>query len=203
MPALRAVIFDLGRVLVGVDVSRGLLRRLTSAQREDADAVMNRLVQERLFSDYCAGRLTPEAFHQAVIAKTGLELEFAEFAALWCDIFHPQPGMAELLAEVAAARPVGLLSDTDPLHWNYLRQTYPWLNLVPRPTLSYEIGAVKPTSEAYLAASASVATPPEACFFVDDLPRNVAGAQAVGMTAWRFTDATALRAELVRLGLLS
>jgi len=136
-------------------------------------------------------------------AKAGLNLEFDEFARLWCDIFYPQPGMAELLTEVAAVRPVGLLSDTDPLHWEYLRREYAWLALIPRPTLSYEIRAVKPAAETYLAAAANVGVEPESCFFVDDLPQNVAGAEAAGLTAWRFTDAVALREQLVNRELLT
>ena len=38
--------------------------------------------------------------------------------------------------------------------------------------------------------------------FIDDAPRNVEAAASLGMHAVRFTDAAALRAALVDLGLL-
>jgi 2-haloacid dehalogenase len=43
---------------------------------------------------------------------------------------------------------------------------------------------------------------PAAALFIDDSPANVDAARALGFSAIRFTDATALRSELVRLRLL-
>ncbi|WP_152363589.1 HAD-IA family hydrolase [Microlunatus speluncae] len=43
---------------------------------------------------------------------------------------------------------------------------------------------------------------PARAIFVDDVERNVTGAEAVGLTGIQFTDADALRARLVELGLL-
>jgi 2-haloacid dehalogenase len=40
------------------------------------------------------------------------------------------------------------------------------------------------------------------CLFIDDSEKNVRGAEAVGMRAHHFRDATALAAELRGLGLL-
>ncbi len=43
---------------------------------------------------------------------------------------------------------------------------------------------------------------PASCVFIDDSPANVAAAAGVGITAVPFTDAEALRARLVELGML-
>ena len=40
------------------------------------------------------------------------------------------------------------------------------------------------------------------CLFIDDSPKNVAGAEAVGMKAHHFTSPEALRNHLAGLGLL-
>ena len=66
------------------------------------------------------------------------------------------------------------------------------INQIKNPTLSYEIGVMKPNPAIYLAATENVGTPPEHCLFVDDLQDNVDGAQAVGMQGIRFENATRL-----------
>ena len=45
-------------------------------------------------------------------------------------------------------------------------------------------GVLKPDPRIYLAAAARLGTAPERVVFVDDIPWNVAGAEAVGMTAY-------------------
>ncbi len=57
---------------------------------------------------------------------------------------------------------------------------------------SAEIGAVKPMREFYLAACEAVATPPANCLFVDDTQRNVDGARAAGLLAYRFSGVDGL-----------
>ena len=47
-----------------------------------------------------------------------------------------------------------------------------------------------------------MAKPPERVLFIDDRPENAAGAVAAGMQAIRFEGATALRPQLVSLGVL-
>ena len=43
---------------------------------------------------------------------------------------------------------------------------------------------------------------PTTAVFIDDKPANVAGAEALGFTGLHFTGPEALRADLIRLGLL-
>ena len=51
----------------------------------------------------------------------------------------------------------------------------------------------KPTAEFFHAACEAVATPPAHCLFVDDDDRNVRGARAAGLSAYRYTDSADLR----------
>jgi putative hydrolase of the HAD superfamily len=54
--------------------------------------------------------------------------------------------------------------------------------------ISAEIGAMKPDAAAYEAILEMLALPASACAFVDDLPANVAAAQALGMHGIVFED---------------
>ena len=201
MPGIQAVIFDLGRVLVDIDMSRGLFARLAGSAGEGDRAVIERLRRDRLMIDVMCGRITPEELHRGIRRRTGLAMGFGEFTRLWCDIFEPMPDMEDLFREVAARVRIGLLSDTDPLHWSHLCRHFPMLMEVERPTLSYEVGALKPAPAAYRAAAGNVGVPPEACFFTDDLAENVEGARRAGMDAELFRGANDLRRQLAKRGI--
>ena len=55
--------------------------------------------------------------------------------------------------------------------------------------LSEHEGVRKPDPEIYLIAAKRLSEAPEACVFVDDVPRNVDGARAVGMAGVLHKDA--------------
>jgi putative hydrolase of the HAD superfamily len=62
------------------------------------------------------------------------------------------------------------------------------------------VGVRKPGPEPYLAATGALGAPAEACLFVDDMPVNCRGAEAVGMESFLFdvTDPEGSIASLLR-----
>lgn len=197
MASCRAVIFDLGRVLVRIDTGRGFLARLTSLTRTaDPDLLIRRLLQDELFVDFNSGRLPPAEFHVRISRRLGLDVGYEDFRRIWCDIFQEQPGMDALLRTLAPVCRIGLLSDTDPLHWEWIRATYPYVASIPSPTLSFETGFMKPDPRAYEAAATRTGVAVGDCLFIDDLPGNVEGARRVGMDAVLFVDMDTLWADL-------
>lgn len=66
---------------------------------------------------------------------------------------------------------------------------------------SSRIGAVKPDPEIYLYAAEAATSKPERCLFVDDLPANVAGAEAVGMAGLLYAGPATLTEIANLLGL--
>lgn len=198
-PGPQAVIFDLGGVLIDVDTERSLWPRL--AGTAPGELSLARLVQDPLFVRFGRGLVTPRAFWNEVMTRLGETWDYDTFVARWCDIFRPKPDMDRLFFEIAAQVPVGLLSDTEPLHFPYLLARMPVLQAIPRPTVSYQVGLLKPEPDFYRQAANDVGVPPDRCFFVDDVPRNVDGARAVGMDAEVFQDAVTLRRQLRERGL--
>ncbi|MDR0868275.1 MAG: HAD family phosphatase [Planctomycetota bacterium] len=196
MATIRAVIFDLGRVLVTIDPSRAAAR---FPQLRLDEIIKFSAADDPQFQAFNRGEITPEKFHVALCDQFGVALSFAEFYAAWTGIFSPMPGMRELAGELRDAGKVklGLLSDTDPWHWEFIGREFPWIKeTFLRPTLSFQTGVLKPAAAAFLRAAANVDEPPENCLFIDDRADNVAGARAVGMSAVQFRDAATLRREL-------
>jgi len=198
MQRITAVIFDLGGVLVTVDFDR-MWARITGLAAEGVRP--EALMDTDLMTRWCTGRIPPDEFRRIVCGRNGLDMDLDRFSEWWSDLFDVMPGMEDLIADVTAVMPVGLLSDTDPIHWPCLRDRHAFLRAIPLPTLSFQTGFLKPSREAFLTAADHVGSPPGQCLFVDDVERNVAAAREAGMTAVRFTGAADLRAAMEDLGL--
>jgi glucose-1-phosphatase len=202
MSTIEAVIFDMGRVLVNVDITRGIFGLFGHLPAKGTEAAIAAILQEPAFAAYNTGNLTPEQFYEAMTKKFSLEMDFAEFARQWCDVFDPMAGMYELVKELGGTVRLGLLSDTDPLHWRYIRERFAVVSLIEKPTLSFETGFCKPAKEAYLAAVRNVGVEMSRCLYVDDLMENISGARDAGLDAVHFSGAAALRQEMVNRGII-
>ncbi len=198
---IQAVIFDLGRVLVNMDSEPLKEKLFKNFKADDIQKPEHRFLNNPIMVSFNCGRLSPEDFHHRVRNTYHLDMNFQAFKALWCDIFYTMEGMEELVGRVCEKVPVGLLSDTDPLHLDYIRTKWPWINQIKNPTVSYEVGVMKPDAAIYLAAARNVATDPRHCLFIDDLQANVEGARAVGMGAIRFENPEQLAKHLDSIGL--
>lgn len=200
MPEISAVIFDLGRVMVRLDTSgakfAGLMAEIGVAPCDALTTFWDAPEVRQLMT----GVITPSEFYAAVRGQYGISHDFPAFAEAWCDLFSPMPGMAEVFSKALRRYRVGILSDTDPLHWERLRELLPCLDEVKKPTLSYLVGEAKPHPALYLAAAANAGVTVEQCLFIDDLQKNVDGAEKTGMHAIRFTGAEALPEQLAIYG---
>lgn len=197
-PEIRGVIFDLGKVLIDVDFSDSILGLFTKGALESKQRVEH-LYQHSLFREYNCGRISSKMFYEEVNRQYHLNLDYEDFKEKWCSIFQPLPGMEELVKRLAAHYKVGLLSDTDPLHWHYCLTQFPFLKIFTKPALSYEIGQIKPAEECYFSAAENIGLKPQQCLFIDDRQENVRGAQKTGMQALLFSSPQKLLEDLQSL----
>ena len=201
-PTIEAVIFDLGRVLVAIDNTLLVKQLFKGLATDDLQELGRRTMSDPAMIEFNSGWITAEAFYEKMRRTWHWELDFEAFRTLWCRIFVPMDGMEELVIQLTGKVKVGLLSDTDPLHWNHIITAWPWIGEIESPSLSYQIGIVKPNPEIYLTAADNVNTPPEKCLYIDDLDMNIEGARAVGMTAMRFENVTQIKNVLKNYKLL-
>ena len=200
---IKAVIFDLGRVLVEITTGGEKFSTLMREIGIPPEQAFQRFWNEPEVLRHGRGEIDSHEFHRLARERFHLSLGFERFAEAWCDLFRPIPEMEKLFMRLAGRCRLGLLSDTDPLHWAWLRRRLPWLERVEHPTLSHETGFLKPHPEAFrLAVVHSGAERAGECLFVDDLPANVEAARNCGLQARLFTGAGRLEEDFKRLGLL-
>jgi len=200
---IKAVIFDLGRVLIQVDFRRGLFPYLEGQQAKDDKTIVREVYKNPLFINYCTGKIDSRFLHSEIKRLYGLKLSYQKFMKVWCDVFAPMPGIEELVNKVSARCKIGLLSDTDPMHWAYVLKNYPFLQNFSKPTLSFEIGYLKPDPICYQKAAENVAKNIKSCLFIDDRSINVEGAKKSGMESIQFQTTEQLDNDLKAAGLIS
>jgi len=194
------VIFDLGGVLVHVDFMRAC-RRFEAAGSAPAAVIREAIVDGGDKLGFDTGRLSPQQFAARFCAAIGLRLPYSEFAEVWCDIFAEKRAVTGLLDEIGRHADLVLLSNTDPLHIDYVRGHYGFLAKFQRLVLSYEVGHAKPARQIFERAI-GLAAPGTPMIYFDDVPEYVSAARACGLPAEQFVDEAKLRRDLGQLGMM-
>jgi len=194
------VIFDLGGVLVSVDFTRACAR-LEAAGGAPAAVISDAILGGAEKIAFDTGRLSPQEFAARFCAAIGLRMPYAEFAEIWCDIFAEQREVTGLLDEIAKHADLVLLSNTDPLHLDYVRSHYDFLENFGRLVLSYEVGHAKPARQIFERAI-GLCAPGTRMIYFDDVAEFVSAAHACGLPAEQFIDGAKLRRDLEQFGAL-
>lgn len=198
----RALIFDLGKVLLDFDYGIAI-RRLLPRCRVDFEALCRILTQDHLLIEYESGmRTTPEFFGQ-LQRLTGYAGTLEEFRHGFGDIFTPIEPMVRLHDEAhARGVPTYLFSNTNELAIAFVRARFPFMRQFDGQILSYEVKAMKPEPPMYeLAEQMSGFRGPE-LFYMDDRAENVEAGWNRGWQGIVHRDPAETRSALVRLGVL-
>jgi len=197
----RSILFDLGRVIVPFDFARGY-SRMSALSGLDPAEIRRRIAADSLVSDYECGKYSTEEFVARLTGRLDLKLTVAEFLEIWSSIFEPHTLIPDSLP--AGLKRQGyrlvLLSNTNDMHFNWVRPRYPILDHFDAFVLSHQVGAQKPSPEIYRVAVEAAGVPAEECFFTDDIPEYVEGAKRAGIDAVRFESYEQLRGELLARG---
>lgn len=203
--------FDLGKVLLSFDHTR-MLRQMAEVAGVSVETMQAVLMptgeptpgdaQWRLEE----GLLSEDAYYEDLCERLGSRPDRAALDLAASDIFAPiEPSMRLLERLKAAGHRLGLLSNTNPIHWRFfLDGRFPLLNKVFEVYVgSFEVGAMKPDPKIYAAAVERAGVPAEQVFFTDDKPENVAGAIDFGIDAVLFTETATLEHDLTARGVLA
>jgi FMN phosphatase YigB (HAD superfamily) len=113
---------------------------------------------------------SPNEFRDAMLSIVGAQVE----------------GMEEIVRRVGTSVPLGLLSNTNPVHFDYCLQTFRVLQNIPTHFLSYQLKALKPEPEIFARVALQIPSPPGEILYIDDLAENVAAARTAGFLGHQF-----------------
>lgn len=185
---VKALLFDLGRVVIDIDFARVVASWAHSAGCEPdivAQGFAMRVRGGAAFAQHERGEITDSAFFDAVRTALALDLDETALREGWNDIFVGEmPGMEALLRQCAVRYPLYALSNTNPAHQAVFTVRYTGVLAHFRKLyLSHQMGLRKPEPAIYRAVAEDLGLAPNEILLFDDLADNVAAARAVGMHA--------------------
>jgi putative hydrolase of the HAD superfamily len=196
---IRLIISDFGGVICSFDYGI-FCERLARRTGRAADLVLAAAFGEHLQKDFESGKLSGRDYHREVMTRLDAAVPYDEFYAMYGDIFTEIPATGDLLCRLHTRYPLYLLSDTNEIHFGYVRETVPLLSVFDEFIVSYQVGAMKPDPRIYREALRRSGLPGAACVFVDDRPANIDGAARLGIHGVRFETPGQVAADLARLG---
>ena len=199
MSPIEAVVLDMGNVLAFHD-DAVLFRRMAAWGGADPKTIHQRVLA--LWDPINRGILAGDDLRREVCRAAGGEspMPIDEFSALWSCHFRVHHEVLPLVDALLDQVKVLLLSNTNEMHWRYIRARLPQFARFSACVLSYELGLAKPAPEIYRVALARAGAAPEHVAFFDDVPEFVDAARALGIAGRVFTDAPTFRTQLAELG---
>ncbi|HTQ96350.1 MAG TPA: HAD family phosphatase [Candidatus Acidoferrum sp.] len=199
----RAIIFDIGRVLVRVDIQKakeGLAQGLPLTPEE----LWSAIEKDPRWPDWQEGRMTAHDWHLNLCKRLGISMSFEQFVKVWNSALDPQPIQRDSLFEtLAKSYKLGLLSNTDPIHVAHLEATYSFFQFFPKATRIYScsVGASKPNPLIYREALRACKVKADEAIYIDDIQGYVEAAKGLGCAGIQFRTPEELQKEFENFGI--
>jgi 2-haloacid dehalogenase len=196
---IRHLIYDFGAVLVDWDPRRLYVPYFGDEAR--ADWFLTEICPYEWNAPVDAGRSPKEVTEERVALFPEWEKEIRLYFDRWIDMMGDGiPGMEALVRDYKA-RGYGAWGLTN---WSWetfplIRDRYPVFGLLDGFVVSGKEKTVKPGPRIYRILLERYGLRAEECIFIDDNPKNTAGAEAVGIRGLVFQDAAQLRRDLDRI----
>jgi len=201
-PFIEAILYDLGNVILPFNhyqIAEKLSRFSQKKELRDPHEIFSYLfdLQEGIINRFDVGKLSPREFFQSIKENLGLSLSFDEFIPIWNDIFVEDQEVSQIILSQKGRWRLGLLSNTDALHFTYILSKFPIMRAFDKWILSYEVGFKKPAIEIFQTAIEWASVEPRKILFIDDIKKHVEVAISLGMQGIHFISAEQLRKELM------
>lgn len=186
---IRAIVFDLGGVLVNLDMDVCIKTFIDVLGYRDITKILDPYHQKGIYSDLEEGLISPDEFRSMILAgsKPGACPEQVDYcmASLLTEM---DPCKVPLLNSLAKEYPLYLLTNNNPISMARCHEVFEEAGLDYRKVfreefVSSEMKMLKPGRAIFDEAVRRVGFKPSEILFIDDSKMNVEGAVAAGLKA--------------------
>lgn len=199
---IKAIIFDMGGVLVDLDIEDCKKAFKERLGYYDIDEIIDACHQKGIYGDLEEGILSADDFRSIVLAGSRPDAVAEDVDEAMSHILVGiEPYKAEMLKRLSEKYELYMLSNNNPICVRYSRKMFedagiPLENIFRKCYFSYEMKALKPSETFYRNVVSDIGLPAEQMLFIDDSMKNVEGAVAAGLPAVFYQPGTDLEALL-------
>ena len=113
---------------------------------------------------------------------------YSEVKKNWMNIFSPVRGIREAIEKLKNFYSIWIVSDTDPIHFNFLLNEFPIIRESDRFYLSYSMGALKNDPQFFYRLLENSGLSSAEFTLIDDKEENCRSATQNGIASILFTD---------------
>ena len=203
---IEVILYDLGNVILPFNhfqIAEKLCRFSRRKEFQDPSRVFSYLFdfEKGAVNGYEVGKVSSLEFFQSLRGFLQLSLSFEEFKPIWNEIFIENREVSQIILSQKGRWKLGLLSNTNPLHFDYVLARFSIIRVFDRWILSHEVGFKKPDVEIFQKAIGWASVEPRKILFIDDMEKHVEVAASLGIQGIHFASAVQLKEELsLKLG---
>jgi glucose-1-phosphatase len=182
---IRALLFDLGGVLVELDWSR-VFEHWARHGGSEADALRGRFAFDEPYQRHERGEISAAQYYEALRRSLALgDLADEEIERGWNALFvRVIPETLEMVKSLQGRIPLYLFSNTNAVHHAAWSSRFAQaLEPFDRMFISSTMGLRKPSRESFEHVARAIGVPVGSILFLDDTLENIEGAKAAGMPA--------------------
>ena len=202
MHDVRALLFDLGGVVIEIDFDRMLRHWLPHSQLTLAQ-MRERLQADEPYRRHERGEIDSAPYMVHLSEVFALDADIETVTAGWNAILVDEiPVVLDLIERLRPKLPCYAFSNTSAVHHAEWGMRFPRVNAAfERLFLSFELGLRKPDLAAFEAVAKAIDSDPASILFFDDTEENVLGARRAGLDAVLVTNPDDIAEALERRGL--
>lgn len=199
---IKAIIFDMGGVLVDLDIEDCKKAFKERLGYYDIDEIIDACHQKGIYGDLEEGILSADDFRSIVLAGSRPDAVAEDVDEAMSHILVGiEPYKAEMLKRLSEKYELYMLSNNNPICVRYSRKMFedagiPLENIFRKCYFSYEMKALKPSETFYRNVVSDIGLPAEQMLFIDDSMKNVEGSVAAGLPSVFYQPGTDLEALL-------
>lgn len=199
---VETVVFDLGGVLIDWD-PRYLYRKIFATE-EEMDEFLATVATPEWHVEQDRGRTMEEATALLLRQHPQYGSQIEAYYGRWEEMFGgPIEDSVRVLRDVREqGHPLYALTNWSAEDFPLARERWEFLSWFDEIIISGEERKIKPDKEIYDVLVERTGLNPATTVFIDDRRPNIEAAEKLGFAAIEFRDATQLRKDLVRLGVL-
>ncbi|MCI2086688.1 MAG: HAD family phosphatase [Prevotella sp.] len=188
---IKNIIFDLGGIIFTIDEKQAV-RRFKEIGLKNADEQLDPYRQSGYFGELELGKISAEEFRQELSTNIGHTVTLDDCRYAWTGYVKevPQINLDKLISLREKGYRLILLTNTNPFMMSWAESNefdgkgHPLSYYFDAAYKSYQMKLMKPDKSCFLYLLRHEKIAPEESLFIDDGPRNVAAAGALGLRTY-------------------
>jgi epoxide hydrolase-like predicted phosphatase len=203
---VKAIIFDLGGVIIDLDFSNFYNKIITQSPLNKPQTPMM-LEFFRQSDMYHQGNMSDDEFYQLAcdILQVCMLDQSDFFNAFNSIISGYNPNVVEILKNIKESNRYKLiaLSNVNSSHWDYiLKKEWKFIDWFDELILSHETHLIKPNPKVFEYAIKKAGCKPKQIIYIDDGLNNIRSAKELGLLSIKYTNLEELTEKLKKLNII-